>query len=631
MKVKFILILIAGIYLAIPRPAVAGSLQRSDLVDKNVDIVIRVSNGTDFMKALADSSYGKLWNSPEMKPFLNNQVLGDTLIKSILLSRVQESVMAEALHLNRKILSLFKGELIFAVELGKKGEKEDPENEKGKFYSLAQINETDYKAMLELAKQESKTLGEKTVSQRYTFQGVELIQDITAGEEYELIEWTAFCGNTYLNSSSRQWVEQCIVLLKKEPPTEPPGPPCIQAWLPDGFFQRLLKAEEEKNKTMEVKPGNNAAYSTVLMKALGIDKVGKFSLEWIINPSYSELNMHVQNKGGNKGVWTLISREPVPRGITLRYVPDDVLSYQVIRMNVSAFWQEIPTILETFGPQATAQFQDWLNIIGQMLQVDIGRDIVGNLDTVLTYYSCLEGNEDVSLYIWQLRNSMAMEKTLGKIFVEGSWLRNSLKGNCEILDLNGHKIYSIKTPRILPSEPAGADAPGQTGSQEPVAQQVDWVSYGVAVVDGDLVFGRLSLLRSYITGFRGDMEGRKFYKSALFTRLIERVPDNAIGYGFSDITQWLEPAANMLRIAGRPAQVTSEPGQPTPPRKGKPGEDTEPSPKSGPFDVFFNNLQYDRLPSAEFLRSFFGPWISYYQFNGAEFVVKWEFHNPPAK
>jgi hypothetical protein len=620
-----------------PRLTAADYLQRSDLVDKNVDIVIRVSNGSEFMKTLADTSYGKLWNSPEMKPFLNNQVLGDTLIKSFLLSRVKESVMAEVLHLNQKILALFKGELIFAIELGNKNKKQGEEKEKSKFYALAEMNETDYKEILELSRQESKALGEKTVSQRYIFQEVELIQDITSGEEDDLIEWTAFCGNTYLNSSSRQWVEQCIVQLKKEPPANPSGTPIIQAWLPDGFFGRLLNAEEEKDKP---------SYFVPFLKTIGLDSVGKLSVEWIINPSYSELNLRVRNKGGNKGLWTLISREPIPRGLSLGYVPEDVLSYQVTRVNLQAFWQELPTLMESFGPQATAQFQSSVTMIGQMLQIDIGRDIMANLDTLITSYSRMEGTEDVSLFMWQLRNPMAMEKTLGKIFAEDAWLRNMLKENCEILDLNGQKIYSIKSPRYRPSQP-GASGDDGRGGEAAEAPQVDWIPYGIAVVNGDFVFGRLSLLRSYITGSRDNAAGRKFYKSPLYTRLIQRVPDNAIGYGFSDIAQWLEPIANFFRTTGQrfqagqlpespggprsPQSPQPSPTPPAPPSPGdeeKPGDTPGPASNPGPFDEFLNGLKFELLPSVEFLRSFFGPWISYYQFNGEELVIIWEFHNP---
>jgi hypothetical protein len=144
------------------------------------------------------------------------------------------------------------------------------------------------------------------------------------------------------------------------------------------------------------------------------------------------------------------------------------------------------------------------------------------------------------------------------------------------------------------------------------------------VVDGDLVFGRLNLLRSYIHGSRDNTAARKFYKSPLFTRLIRRVPDNAIGYGFSDITQWIEPAVKFLKNVS-PSLA------PSPPPGGKGEDETEAPPEPDALDQFVDNLKFDRLPSTEFLGSFFGPWMSYYQYDGKELLIKWELHNPGGK
>jgi hypothetical protein len=109
--------------------------------------------------------------------------------------------------------------------------------------------------------------------------------------------------------------------------------------------------------------------------------------------------------------------------------------------------------------------------------------------------------------------------------------------------------------------------------------------------------------------------------------MIRRVPDNAVGYGFADVTQWIKPVVNYFKTIGQRSE-NQPPLEENTETKGegerKPGE----KPKPDPLDHYFKNLNYDRLPPPEFLRSFFGPWISYYQFNGKEFIVKWEFHNP---
>jgi len=601
--------------------------ERSALMDPKAHIVFRISNGEAFLKAIKDSPYGKLWNSPEMKPFLNNQSLEHALIKSMFLNQVKPSAMDEALELNRKILSMLKGEVIAGFELEKSG-KNKYQDKDTEFFALAEMDEADYKKIQELFQLESKVIGEKTISQRHTFQEVELIQNITIDtnddvdvdtdvdsdidDKGEKSDWMAFCGDTFINASNRQWVEQCIVRLKKEVPQKPIGPPIFQIWLPDGFINRLVKAKQENEGPPD---------SATIFRALGFDMLGKVSFEWRMSPLYSEINLHVQNKGGKKGLWTVLSKDPVPHSLFLGYVPEDVLSYQVIRLNIHAFWQEIPSMLDTFGPQASAQFRMGLTAASQMLQVDIERDIVANLDTVLASYSQLEGIQDVSLYAWQLRNSMAMEKTLGKLFAEGAWLRRMMKDNFEHLDLQEHKVYSFKIPQY--QEPPDETAPKNLPAIKPV-------SYGITIVDGDLVFGRLNLIRSFIHGSRDNRTGRKFYQSPLFTQMIQRVPDNAVGYGFSDITQWIKPAVNFFKTLGRKSQ-----GQPPSDEdietKGKGERKPGKSPKPDPLDNFFKNLKFDRLPPPEFLRSFFGPWMSYYQFNGKEFIVKWEFHNHPLK
>jgi len=521
--------------------------ERSALMNPKAHIVFRVSNGAAFLKAIKDSPYGKLWNSPEMKPFLNNQSLEHALIKSMFLNQVKPSAMDEALELNRKILSMLKGEVIAGFELEKPG-KYKYQDKDAEFFALAEMDEADYKKIQELFQLESKVIGEKTVSHRHTFQEVELIQNITIDtnddmeadrdadvdidDEGEKSDWMAFYGNTFINTSNRQWVEQCIVHLKKELPQKPIGPPTFRIWLPDGFINHLVKEKQEN-----VGPPDSAT----IFRALGLDMLGKVSFEWKISPLYSEINLHVRNKDGKKGLWTVLSKDPVPRSLFLGYVPEDVLSYQILRLNIHAFWQEIPSMMDTFGPQASAQFSMGLTAASQMLQVDIERDIVANLDTVLTSYSQLEGIRDVSLYAWQLRNSMAMDKTLGKLFADGCWLRRMMKDNFECLDLQEHKVYSFKIPQY--QRPPNKTSPKNPPEMKPV-------SYGFTIVDGDLVFGRLSLIRSFIHGSQDNRTGRKFYQSPLFTQMIRRVPDNAVGYGFSDITQWIKPAVIFFKSIG---------------------------------------------------------------------------------
>ncbi len=580
--------------------------QRADLMEANANIVLRISNGAAVMKALEESSYGKLWNSPEMKPFLNGRSLEEALIKSIFMPQEESAATGEAYHLNRQILSMFKGEVLMGLELGSVADAT-------KIFFLVEMNEPDYKKIRELLVQENNVSGDKTVTHRHTFQGVDVIQDVITGEDKEEIhEWMAFCGNTFINGSSRQWVERCIVRLKKESPGTPRGLPSLRVWLPDGSLQRVLMAAENEKTAEPETPGNAGPDYAAILKAMGIDALGKVLLEWKTTPYGSELSLQARAKDEPKGLWTLFSKDPAPRGVSLAYVPEDVLSFQVTRLNIQAFWEEIPAMLEAFGPEASAQFRMFLAYGAQMLQVDLGRDIVANMDSVFTSYSRLEGPEDITLTAWQLRDGMAIEKALGKMFADGSWLRTMMKENLEVLDVQEHKVYSVKMPKM------GMPAGGDRAPAKPVIRNIP---YGIAVVDGDLVVGRLSMVRSFIHGSRDKKAGRKFYKSRLYSFMDRRVPDNAVGYGLSDINQLLKTGLDYFRNIGADSQ--KPPAAPELP-EGHPDATEKPD----ALDKFFANLRYDRLPSSEFLRSFFGPWISYYQFDGKQLSAKWEFHNP---
>ena len=572
--------------------------QRMELLPADVNVVIHISNGAAFLKALKESPYGRLWNSPEMAPFLNKQSLEKAIIESLFLNDLRDEAKGaeeKAIEIYRKMLSLYDGELVIGI-----GEDN--------LFVLSEMNDAVFKENRELMEEESKVRREKVVYQVQPFQGVDLTREIVEDNEEDSL-WFGFYGNTFITTGSREWAEQCVVHLKKELPVEPTGPPTVKVKLPGGFLNRLMDKGRGDEKTA---PAPN------IYRALGIG-MGELSVEWIITPLCSEVNFLAQNNSGNKGLWTLLTRDPVPGNLYLGYVPTDVLSYQTARLDIQAFWREIPNILVQFGPQVPAQFLMGVKAAAQMLQVDIDRDIIGNLDTLLISYSRLEGLQDRSLYAWRLRDAAAMEITLGKVFAEGGWLKLNLKDNIETLEVQGHKVYSILFPRFQsPEEP-------ETGGQKPPAEEP--VTYAITVLDGDLVFGPLDMIRSYIHGSRDKKNNRNFYQSPLFTRMIRRVPDHVNGYGFSDFSQWIKPAVTFLKTISKPTGTLSEWEEEEVPDENAAQTPEKPA-KPDPLAKYLENLDFDRLPPAEFLRSFFGPWVSYFLFNGKEFFVKWELHNP---
>lgn len=607
-----------------------SAYERVDLLEPGLDMMFRISDGAALLKALDNSPVGKFWNSPQMKAFLNNQSLEETLIKDIFTDSVPANRTQEAVAVNRKIVSSFKGEIAAGLMFG--------ENDNMFFSVLTEMNEADYKIVRELFKQENKLSGTKAVYQQHSFQGVDLFQTITKAKEGEKSEWMAFYGNTGIFGSKRPWVEQCIVRLKKELPQKKTGPPSFHVWFPDDFFNRIMEINRQRKSPIEEAAAGPLPDSGAVMKALGFAGIGKISFKWTINPSFTEAELSLRNKGAKKGIWTLLSGVPISSRHSLGYVPKNVLTYQVMGVDFFAFWQQLPTMMNEVNPAAAAQFNMGIQYISQLLQVDMGRDFFANLDTVFTYYSKPEGNDSQSLYIWQLRNARAMGKTLEKIFGENTYLRTMLKENFEALTLQDYKVYVIKVPQSQGEDLSGPISrrrgslnglwfPGDYGHpQEKRGRrhrrgdgEVVFSSIGLAVIDGDFVFGPLNLLRSYINGSRSNEAAREFYKSPIFTRMIRRVPDDAAGYGLLDVSLLIEQGMNFLKTAAR----LSPPPQ-APPGGQVPGSKHTPS----PFDDFFDNLKFDKLPAPDFVRSFFGPAVNYYRFDGKELLVRWEFHNP---
>ena len=108
-------------------------------------------------------------------------------------------------------------------------------------------------------------------------------------------------------------------------------------------------------------------------------------------------------------------------------------------------------------PSWFIEFRDregfWRNISAVQARIitidlDIRRDIIENLGTLLTTYTRLDGIEEKNLWAWQLLDSRAMEKTLARLFAETSWLRLNLKDVFRLLDVEGHPIYSFNIRKV---------------------------------------------------------------------------------------------------------------------------------------------------------------------------------------
>lgn len=572
---------------ASPRPLQA--YDRQDLIDSTA-VIIRVSNMADFLKAVEQSSVGQLWNSKEMKPFLNNQSLAQALKEMLL-----QSVYTDTEKHNNKELShllwegskLLKDELIVGIS---------PPNQEGKedLLILAALDEPSY--------QKSKTIDERmaeldenmSAPHKQDFQGVDLIRiNRTRADKTSESQWDAFYQGTLVSSTSREWVERCIVKLKKELPSTPTGHPMLQLRITDQFIKYMFEPQDQAANE-EHTP---APSPTVIFNALGLDHLKYISLDLILKPQSMEFQVTIKTKGpAEKGLWKLLTREPVPLNHRLVYVPDDVYSYLVMRLDFNALWNELPEILKSINPQYIQYLNGVTGMFSQMYKIDLSREVFGNLGTLITTFSRVQGPDKQELYAWQVRNSDAMEKLLAKLYGEGTFLAAQLKDHLEILQLHGYKLYSFKTSPIKP-----ADTPGQESTYT-----------GISVVNGALVFGSDKLVRSLIQAAANNKRttSNTLYQLPEYTALMRKVPDDALGYSITDVSQLVQSLLGLIK------QTRTLPIPETEKEQDK--DNIQPD----PLTEFFNKLRYDRLPPVDFMASFFSKGITYTRLEGNDLVTR---------
>ncbi len=579
-------------------PQSLRAYNRQDLIDETA-VLIRVSNAADFLTAIAQSSLGQLWNSKEMQPFLNNRSLAEALKETLLQSVYSEKPNNKELsHLLWEGSKMLKNELIVGIS---------PPNQEAneELFILAALDEPAYLKSRALDERMAELDANMSTPHKQDFQGVDLYRiDHTRPDKTSDTQWEAFYGGTLIGGTSREWVERCIVQLKKELPAAPGGPPTLHLRSTDQLIKYIIAAGEQPPQE-EQNPGEKntdnpdppAPSTRVVLNALGLDHLKTISLDLILKPEAMEFQLIIKTKGaGAKGLWTLLSREPLPPNHRLVYVPDDVYNYQAMRLDFNALWKELPGILKSIDPQYEQYLNAFTAMFSEMYQIDLTRDVFDNLGTLITTFSRLENQEKQELYAWQVRNPEAMEKLLAKLYGEGSFLSAQLQDNLEIHQLHGYKLYSFKTSPVLP-----ADSPGKKS-----------IYTGISVVEGALVFGTDQLVRGMIQAAANNKKtiSNTFFQLPDYPALMRQVPDDAVGCAIIDVTQLVQSLLLLIKNAAAPR---------IPGPENQPDKDNI---KTNPLTEFFSNLRFDRLPPNDFMTSFFSKGIVYTRYEGNDLISR---------
>jgi hypothetical protein len=329
--------------------------------------------------------------------------------------------------------------------------------------------------------------------------------------------YQAFYGGTLVASEDRTWLERALIRLMETPAREPEGDPVLaitgKAQMLDRLQTLLAEHAAENDSPVDM---------PTVIKSLGIDTLGDVDLTLCMKEDRLDLAFQVARRGEwNRGLMVLIPAEPAPVDFRMAHVPPDVASYQVTRLDLNAFWLQIPEILRQISPEFQMQFSMGLNAVGGMMDINVNEDIFNNLDRLAFSYARLGDNGQELVYGLKIKDAAAMERTLRKLFAENSPVVAQLGQFYRETDIQGHIVHVLQFP-----DPSGND------------DAMAFNEIGLTVVDRALVIGQGDLLVAYVQAALGNQGVPEFYESGPFKEMAARVPADACSYSLSDLSAY---------------------------------------------------------------------------------------------
>lgn len=469
-------------------PLVAPALERTELLPPQAQTHVRISSVTDCWSRIRQSPLGKLWADEQMQVFLGRP--DPEIWKQLLYSEASE---AEA-DIYARQLAMTMGEVI----LGFSTDADTP-------FLIAAMKGEDFRLSLVMDEQlrELEDSGLEII--RSTFQDVEVIQHIEPGEE---TTWQTHVGSTFVMSPDKEWVEQCIVRLKKEEVSEPKGTPTVSLHLPIATLIRQLieEAQDDAGESGSTDMGS-------VFEVLGLAGVENFSLNIQLKEDELTADGILRATDLNKGLFTIFDFQPAALP-SADFIPENLTAIEVGRLNLLRLWQEIPDVLAAIEPGAKSQFDLMLMMLRQQTGIHIEQDLLSNLGLEYLSYTVVDDTAHTSVIALELSNAGAFRKALETLMASPA-LQPYVNAALDIEDFLDHTIYSV---RNVPEEEA--------------------VAFGVI---GDyLVYGQPDAVRQVIRNqsSEGSSIGR-FENSPLVKGLRAHVPSGAFGFAAVDWKKYM--------------------------------------------------------------------------------------------
>ena len=569
-------------------PADQPRMDRLELFGDN-DLVLRFSDTEGFFQALADSPLGQLWQSEAMADFRNGRELGQELLEAVARgAAATDDEQVRQIHLDQ--FKMLRGEVIVGLDF------RDPEASPSATIA-AHMEEADFNLSLEMDKRLFELEQKETLSAVEDFRGVKLYTYITKEDGGDRFSHQAFCGGTLVASENRNWVEQAVVRLLATPAREPKGAPLFSVNGRSRMFDRLknqiASSSRDKESPVDVQ---------ALIHALGIDALGDVDFTMRLEPDRMQADFRVGRQGEwNRGLMVVLPAEAAPLDLRLAYVPANPMNYQVSRLDLNALWQEIPKMLGAVSPEAQMQFGMATNGLAGMAQIDLSRDLFGNLDGLFFSYARLDGDAQQMLYGFKVRDAEAMGRTLERLFGDDAPLAAQLGDMYTRADIQGKIVHSVRFP--VPAPEGNPTVYGEIA---------------LTVLDRALIIGQGELVMEYVQSSLSPGESPEFYASKGFRLLSAQLPQGANSYGLSDFAQYARLALNQIRQIAAAIED----------RAGDSGDGDSADGEGDKVAAFLQRFDLDRLPPDDTIARYMGTGTSHSLIDAGGLQVALTIHYP---
>ena len=540
-------------------------MKRLDLMT-DVDMIVHCTDTAALLTAIVDSPLGRFWNSPEMDAFRNGRDLKEEL-RQALADGAEGGNDAKIRDIYLEEIKMLRGEVVLGLDFT------DYDGQPA-VTVVAAMSEADHQRSLEMDALLFKLEDVETIKASEDFRGTTLYTYIRKEDKGDRFFYQAFYEGTLLASEDRAWLEHALLQLKETPAREPEGTPELTLTAKARLMDRLqsLLAERAAEEGSPVDP-------LTVIKSLGLDAVGDVRFTLDMQKDRADMAFQVARRGEwNRGLMVLIPPEPAPVDFRLAYVPQDVASYQVARLDLNALWMQVPEILRQISPEFQLQFNMGVNAAGGMMDINVSEDLFNNLDRLVFSYARLEDEGQKFLYGLKVKDSDAMERTLSKLFAEHSPIVAQLGDFYRPTDIQGHVIHMLQLP--MPT----------VEGDLPVFNEV-----GLTVIDRALIIGQGSLLVDYVQAAVNNQGTPEFYEQSAFKDMMAHIPRGACGYGMSDLSAYTRFYVSQIRTAleqARTAEATPASSD----------EDETPDPMA----KFLDDFDLDKLPPADVIARYFG-------------------------